>query len=1323
MINRFMSRLVRLVVVLSLVAPVVHAQTQTTGRLTGTVADSQGALIANAQIVAKHDQTKAEFKATSNDDGGWSIPSVQSGTYTVTVSAPGFKSTVVQNVKLDAGIVATVPVSLEVGGATEQVVVTSGSSIIQSESANVSSTIVGRQISELPFTTRDAMQLILTLPGVQTPGTPRTSSINGLPKSSLNIMIDGANIQDNYLKSSDGFFTSTQAKSDAVEEVTVSTATPGAESAAGGAVQVRFVTKSGSNNFHGGVFWQHRNDALNANYYFNNIDGLPRDKIKLNQAGGRIGGPIIIPKLFDGHDKAFFFVNFEEFQLPQTYNAGRTVLTDEARNGIYTYRDSSGNIRTVNLFAIAARGAGGRTYPNTPDPSIAKALGLISDAAKRGVLNSRIGTLNDYNRLDLTFQDPGRNVRRFPTTRLDFNVTKDHHVEFVHNYQHYYSLPDGVNGILSIYPGVGTHLGSPSIQGGSIYRNNFTFALAERWTITPRVVNEVRITSSGNGTSLFRREFSPAQYALFGSHWVSNPFTSGFFTYSSQSRRNTPFKTLNDNVNWLKGTHQLNFGVSYTRIASFVQSVSSAYVPQISLGIATNDPVFTGSTNIFTTTNFPSSTSGQRSEAASLYALLTGRLSGTGRSATLSEESRKFEFIPYTERNHAYELGVYAQDSWKARPNLTFNYGLRWEFDPSPINDNLVYTRTGVDGIFGVSGQGNLFKPGVFEGKLTQYSLLAKGEKAYANRYQDFAPSIGFAWSPEKLGAGFLKRVFGETGQTVLRGGYSIAYVREGFNAFTSMFGSNEGPTVAVGANPTNDPTIFGTPGSRLLRDASFPYRDLPEPVFPLTARQSASINDFHPNLRPGYVQSWTFGIQRELTRDMALEIRYVGNHGTKLWRQYEIGEVNIFENGFLNEFLNAQRNLAIFRQANPRCGESGQPACNYLNVGLAGQVAIPIIQRVFGNTPNLTTTTQIGRGEAGAVAASIAQVVSRMNSLISAGLVPSITLPDPSAPNDPTKALTLSNFFVANPRSPTNSWIMDNAADSTYNALQVELRRRMANGVLVQGSYVWSKSLTNFFGNSSAAANTPTTLRDLGYDKGPAPRDMRHAVKFDWIHELPIGPGRRFLNTSLPVIGKLLEGWQWSGVFRIQSGVPILLTGGRATFNNRDAGVVLHNISTKELQKLVKIRKTTVCDSSGKCRGVIYWLPQHLIDNTQAAFEIGGKTLANLNPNAPYVGPPTTPGKLGSRIFLYGPWTSRWDLNVMKRTRITETANFEFRVQFLNAFNQSIITIQDPGTNAAASGIGTSFGQTRNAYRDFTVSGTNDPGGRLIEFQLRLNF
>jgi hypothetical protein len=1315
----------------------LKAQVTTTGKLTGVVTDSLGAVLTTAQIAVKNDQTQANYIATSNKEGSWTLASIPPGVYTVTITSSGFKTTVIQGVSVEVGQPATVNAVLEIGGVGEQVVITGGGEVLQTASANISSSITGRQISELPFSTRDAMQLVLVLPGVQTPGTSRTSSVNGLPKSSLNITIDGANVQDNFLKSSDGFFTSTQPKSDAVEEVTVSTATPGAESAGGGAVQIRFVTRRGSPEFHGGVFWQHRNDYFNSNYYFNSVNGLPRDRILLNQFGGNIGGPIRIPKLLKSREKAFFFVNIEEFRLPQTFGVTRNVLTDAARAGNFTYLNSTTNApETRNLFQLARVGAGGATYPSTIDPMTARALDLVKGATAKGILQSRVGTNNDFNRENFNFIDPAKNVRRFPTVRLDFNLTDNHHVEFIHNYQHYYSSPDGVNSIFSIYPGEGSVLGGDK-STGSIYRNSFTFAAAERWTLRSNLVNEVRFTSSGNGTSNFRREFGPGQFPLFNGYNVSygtTPYISNYTTYTSNSRRNTPVKTLTDNLSWQKGKHDVNFGMSYTRISAWNSDIGNALVPTLTVGIATGDPVNTGATSLFTTANFPGSTAAQRTEAATLYAILTGRISSTTRSSAFNEDSRKFEFADIVQRNRAQEFGLYGQDSWKFSQSLTFTGGIRWEFAPSPINTNQVYTRTGPEGVYGVSGLGNLFNPGVYKGEVTQYSLLEKGEKAFPNSYNNFAPSFGFAWRPE-VKSGVLKKILGESGGTVLRGGYSIAYVREGFNAFTSMFGSNEGVSYTNGTSPASNPSEFGTPGSRSLRDGAYPFLPMPSPVFPFTARQGAALNDFDPNIRPGYTQSWTLGIQRELSKDMALEVRYVGTHGTRLWRQYELGEVNIFENGFINEFKAAQANQAICQANAAACmaaqaaggvAAASRTANSYGNWGLSGQGAIPIIQTGIGSTIDATTIVSIQRGEAGGVAASIAQNLTRMNNLIAnpftAAMVKPVTMPDP---NNPGQSITLSNFFVANPRSPTSSWIMANGGDSNYHALQAELRRRLSRGLLVQGSYVWSKALTNVYAVSSAAASTPTTLRSLARDKTVAPRDSRHGFKVDSIYELPVGPGRAFLNGGPGILKKALEGWQLGGVARIQSGTPSSILSDRRTYNNREPGVVLHNITRNQLQDMVKIRKTTVCDPT--CHGVVYYLPQDLIDNTLAAFEQGGKTLANLDPTKPYIGPPTTPGELGMILNLYGPWTSRFDLNLMKRTRIKERFNFEFRVQFLNAFNQSNIMIRGAGTDSSTFSIGgtsgASFGQTANAFRDFTVSGTNDPGGRLIEFQLRLNF
>jgi hypothetical protein len=196
----------------------------------------------------------------------FTIPGVPAGTptYTVTITAPNFKTAVIQNVKVDVATPATVNATLEPGNIAETVVVASGAEVLQQETATVGTTITGRQILETPIQSRDALDLITMLPGTTTTGVVRTSSINGLPKSALTIQIDGVDVQDNFLKSSDGFFTFIRPRIDAIDEVTVSNSNPGAESSGDGAIGIKFQTRRGTDEYHGSGFWQHRDEGLNT---------------------------------------------------------------------------------------------------------------------------------------------------------------------------------------------------------------------------------------------------------------------------------------------------------------------------------------------------------------------------------------------------------------------------------------------------------------------------------------------------------------------------------------------------------------------------------------------------------------------------------------------------------------------------------------------------------------------------------------------------------------------------------------------------------------------------------------------------------------------------------------------------------------------------------------------------------------------------------------------------------------------------------------------------------------------------------------------------
>src|SRR5262245_34888580 len=460
------------------------------------------------------------------------------------------------------------------------------------------------------------------------------------------------------------------------------------------------------------------------------------------------------------------------------------------------------------------------------------------------------------------------------------------------------------------------------------------------------------------------------------------------------------------------------------------------------------------------------------------------------------------------------------------------------------------------------------------QGTAPVFNATKQGESGFKTR-NNASPSLGLAWQvPHK--EGLFGLIVGDG--AVIRLGYAINTIREDAGTF-AVWGGNQGRNLSLNVDPTNFPAVFGAPGSVLFRNPVLPARTAPTtPTFPLAVAATNNVADFDPNLKTGYVQSWDVGFQRQVTRDTVVEFRYVGNHGTKLWRTTNINEVNIFENGFLNEFKVAQQNLAIARGCatpDPVCMSANRSRSNQY-VGLAGQQALPMIFTALAANNDSTSALQIEQGQAGALANAIGTNATRMTRLTNA--------------NYPV------NLFQVNPTLTTgNANIQTNGGDTNYHGLQVEFKRRMSDGLLVQGSYVWSHSISNQF--NAGNGGSFTTLRDPGGDKGPSPYDIRQAIKLNWIYELPLGAGHRFLGSATnPIARKILEGWQLASVTRVQSGSPIRLTSGRSTFNDTEAGVVLHNMTAKELQNLVAIRKVTLAATANSpAIGAVYYLPQSL--------------------------------------------------------------------------------------------------------------------------------
>jgi hypothetical protein len=660
-----------------------------------------------------------------------------------------------------------------------------------------------------------------------------------------------------------------------------------------------------------------------------------------------------------------------------------------------------------------------------------------------------------------------------------------------------------------------------------------------------------------------------------------------------------------------------------------------------------------------------------------MYALLTGRVSSITRSVVIDEKSHTYGANGSVDRVRQREFGMYAQDSWKVNRRLTFNYGLRFENQYPFRSFSGTYTRPGLAGLYGISGVGDLFKPGTLTGSTPSLSLVNSPDVAGYSPTRFASPTVGVALVLPKM-SGPLGWLLGSDGQSVLRGGFAITSTREQFT-ITGVWGSNQGRTISTSLDPTtNAPDIFGAAGSVQFRDPSLPVRNIATtPSYPIAVLPGNSLNDYDPNIKARYVESWNIGFQRSLSPNTALEARYVGNRSLRAWTSLNLNETNIFENGFVDQFKIAQSNLAIARLANPSSND-------FTNKGLPGQKDIPIITTALGTSPNSTQANQVLQGQAAAMASGIASNSAQMAKLVAAGYAP--------------------NLFQVNPATGgSSSNLTTNQGGSTYNSLQVELTRRMSNTGLLAGiSYTWSHSL---------AQGNILTLRNMDGVTYPSAFDQRHSFKFNYIYELPFGPHKHFLSGVKNVVArKAVEGWQVSGISRINSGIPSRLLSGRTTYNGTDGGVVLYNMTTSQLQSMMQIRKDPT--------GVVYYLPQRVIDNSLAAFQLNTKT---LDPTAPYIAPASTPGQFGNQVFLYGPWFQKWDFSLVKKTKIGEKGKeIEFRANALNAFNMTNFFLV--GGNAGNLSVNaTAFGQTRNAFND--INSTNDPGARLVEFQLRFSF
>jgi hypothetical protein len=332
------------------------AAAQTTGSLRGSVSGPDG-FIPNAQVVVTDNQTGREVTVQTNGDGSFLVPRLDFGTYTVTISAQGFKKFVTSDLKIDVGREYNLNPTLEIGGVEEVVTVNAGADIINGSNAELSSTVSPRQVIDLPLNGRNPLSLVSLQPGANA----TSNGINGQRSTAINVTRDGINVQDNYIRS--GTFVDDQPTVDDTGEFTVTTQNASVDQGGAGSSQIQLVTPRGGKDLSGAVFAFNRNSKFGANNFFNNASGTDRPFLNRNQVGFKLGGPLPFPHFGEGgpifdKDKAFFFVAYERLFERQQASATNTVLLGSARNGTFTYTDNGGVERTVNVLTGAGLNLG-----------------------------------------------------------------------------------------------------------------------------------------------------------------------------------------------------------------------------------------------------------------------------------------------------------------------------------------------------------------------------------------------------------------------------------------------------------------------------------------------------------------------------------------------------------------------------------------------------------------------------------------------------------------------------------------------------------------------------------------------------------------------------------------------------------------------------------------------------------------------------------------------------------------------------------------------------------------------------------------------------
>ena len=1177
----------------------------------GSVTDAQGQVIAGATVTVKSGARNVSRTATTDASGSYNIAALTPGDYVIEVEAKGFKKSITTGVKTLVDTSSTIDLALEVGSLTEVVTVSSSTEItVNTQDATLGTAIGNSQIIQLPLPDRNPAALLTLQAGVTKEG-----YVAGARSDQSNITLDGVDIneaQTNSLSSP-----VLRLNAEAIQEFRVTTANANASQGRSSGAQVSLVTKGGTNEFRGALFYGGRNDYFDANDFFNNRSGVARPARRRHFYGGAIGGRIV-------KDKFFFFYSYEGLQEKRGVPVTRTVPLTSLGQGIVRYRNATtGAIEQLTAANIAAVFPAAGTNP--------AAIAALAAAASKYPANdfnagdSAPGRL--LNTAGYRFNAPTTEDRNSHVVRLDYNLATNHQIFGRANY---------------IQDNLGQSQYFPDTPQPSTWSHPSGMTVGHTWTVSNNIVNNFRY-------GLTRDSFSSQGDSSANS--VSFRFIYQPVGFSRTLNRTTPVQNITNDTSWIKGSHNFQFGTNIRIIRnkrdSFANSFDSAITnPSFYPGGGTSisSPILAAGYNI---------SGSDISNVQNAVTALIGRFSQFSANFIFGKDGKLLTSGSPAKRTFATEeYDTYMQDSWKIRPNLTVTYGLRYGistpvyekfgFEVKPNISLGNYFQRRIDGM-------NIGKP--FNDLISlDLSGKANGKSGmYRFDKNNFQPRAAVSWSPD-FKSGFLHKIFGDTGKSVWRGGFSMFNDYYGnqlavtFDLNNTLGFSSSAVTSANTFNLTTNPgplfsgygqAVRGLPGIIVPGNISFPRTPISR-LYPGNIEGSLDDSIVAPTH-----YNWNLTFERELPFGMIVQMSYIGRKARKLLASRDVMSWNNLTDPKSNtDWYTAAGQLEVLRSQGKSVSSIAQIPyfANLFPTNLADTLGLNASYNQTQAIYALTVPSGLGGSSSYNYGNDWTSVMWEISTLGNAAC-------------NPVQSFSRACHMFTQPQYGTlGAW--SSIGNSDYNGFTFSARQRFKSDLTLDFNYTLSKSFDDASGLMNAGASSgsafivnPFRQRD---NYALSDFDVTHVINANAVWQLPFGKGRWLAGKAGGALDAVIGGWQLSTIVRANSGLP--------TFSPYDDARWATNWNVQSSS--VRIRPVTTCPTRG---GALFGC------NTTQAFQ------SLRNP---------LPGETGDRNVFRNVGTVSTDLGLGKTFKMpySEKHSLQLRWEVFNLFNYQAMGAFDTG-------------------------------------------